>query len=202
MAKFAKGDYVRVGLPGGVYHNKTGIVTAVPGSSSGTVDYEVKLTGIGHRFFSEGVLAPTSMGNVLKGTTNVPSVPGSKDLLGKYAVVDGIVFHRVRCIVGDFVLVRNIVKGRSIIFDHYNVDSGWEVNLTGGVEGFRKLISRGWVVAVDSYNMPKQGVAMAVTGPQNNDNRDTCYACGAKTREYGAIAGLPAAGRVCTVCEK
>lgn len=37
---------------------------------------------------------------------------------------------------------------------------------------------------------------------KNNDNRETCYACGSKTRPFGAVSNLPPMGRICTKCGK
>jgi hypothetical protein len=38
--------------------------------------------------------------------------------------------------------------------------------------------------------------------PKNNDNRTTCYECSGPLREYGGVEGMPAVGKVCTVCGK
>jgi hypothetical protein len=36
---------------------------------------------------------------------------------------------------------------------------------------------------------------------KNNDGRDTCYSCGAPTRDYGVMGGF-AMGQICTKCNK
>ena len=105
-------------------------------------------------------------------------------------------------------LTNIIASGIVCVMDLNDQDGNlWQEDFTMNIEAFEECVhSRAF-----SFDSPysKAGLAekaanMAITIEvvKNNDGRTHCWECKSPTRDYGAVAGLPPVGQICTNCNK
>jgi hypothetical protein len=109
--------------------------------------------------------------------------------------------------VGDRVEVIDS-QGHDGSIGDQGVVMGAETGNSAGNNHIHVYLGNGKHIGLFDRRLKKLGSADPVSTPapttgrrENNDGRSTCYSCGAPTRDYGAVAGMMAAGKICTKCK-